>query len=231
MRVIHERVSTAKYNNAIETLFAAKDRKSRLGYMTIVFQLHEFWTLDHVPDENEADLETFAAWESRAGLGPDNRDPKYPPFGYLGAIPLGAHIIRPTLTHSYDGTPGGVTIQVVSEAQPMDVVAPEPLEAQGDLFPEAPDPHGDACVAAIQKDIEVLKDLNQKAETLLREGVPVIKSDLTEEEKTRLFAALGKGQGKLQVPAVFSGKRSTIKDCLTSTIPEEFLDKAVSCST
>jgi hypothetical protein len=205
MRVIHERITSMKYNNAVTLIFEAKDREARLKAMTVCFQLHEYWTIDGVPDKEEKELETFEAWEARMGLGPATRDSKYPPFGYLGAIPLDAKVIRPTLQHVDDGVPpepptDGVMVEIVSEVQPPAADAPAAPQEQGDLFQTVEAP------------------------------VPVLKPDLTEDEKTRLFSALGKGQGNLEVPAVFLGKRSTIKDCLTSTIPEEFLDKAVTCS-
>jgi DNA polymerase I-like protein with 3'-5' exonuclease and polymerase domains len=199
LRAWFDRNTHTRAKNAVDLIFSAKDEKARLKAMTIAFQLHEYYVVDETPDASEALLETFEAWEARMGLGPKDRDPKYPPFGYLGAIPLNANIIRPELTHADDlpePPAGGVRIEVVSEVQPVDIVAPEPPEPQQSLFTEVETP------------------------------VPVLKPDLSKDEMTRLFNALGRGEGNLEVPAMFLGKRSTIKGCTTSVIPEEFLDKS-----
>lgn len=198
LRAWFDRNVHKKAKNAVDLVFKATDEKARLKAMTIAFQLHEYYKTDETPDADEALLETFEAWEARMGLTPADRDPKYPPFGYLGAIPLSANVIRPELTHADDiqPPPEGTTPVTVSEVQPEDIVAPKAPESQQSLF------------------------------TVVETSVPVLKPDLTEDEKTRLFNALGKGYGNLEVPAMFLGKRSTIKGCSTSVIPEEFLDKS-----
>jgi DNA polymerase I-like protein with 3'-5' exonuclease and polymerase domains len=59
-----------------------------------LLQLHEYWTIDHVPDSEDAALETLAQYEGRMGIYA--RDERCPEFGYLGAIPLGCNVVRPT---------------------------------------------------------------------------------------------------------------------------------------
>ncbi|HEV2172931.1 MAG TPA: hypothetical protein VGR71_05160, partial [Nitrospira sp.] len=88
-----------------------------------------------------------------------------------------------------------------SEPQPATVVAPEPPQAQQTLF-GAPETRRPAILKA-----------------------------LSPEEMTRLYSALGKGEGTLEVPAIYiiNGERipGTIKNCRIAEIPEEFLNKAV----
>lgn len=193
---------------AVNLIFAAADHYARVNAMIIAFQLQEYWTIDGTPDEDEAKLETFTNWETRSGLGPDTRDPKYPPFGYLGAIPFGEHIIRPVLT-SPDDTPseaptGGVTVGVVSEAQSPEIASPTAPITQGLPFPAVETP------------------------------APAVLRPLSPEDVTRLYVALGKGSGTTDVPAIYTinGERrvGTIKGCSTASIPEEFLERTV-CQT
>jgi DNA polymerase I-like protein with 3'-5' exonuclease and polymerase domains len=77
-------------------LFKAQDRKEIQQQLVAVLQLHEYWTIDHVPDgdENDKTLETLAQYEQRVGISA--RDPLCPEFGYMGPIPLdNPNVIRP----------------------------------------------------------------------------------------------------------------------------------------
>jgi hypothetical protein len=80
---------------AAKTLFEAKDDKGRKKALIAAIQLDEFWRVDNIPDDEDDKLETLANYELRNELTADNRDPFTPPFGYLGAIPLTANVIRP----------------------------------------------------------------------------------------------------------------------------------------
>src|SRR5271163_1587798 len=78
-------------------LFKAKDRKEIQNQLVAVLQLHEYWSIDTVPDGDDGDktLETLAQYEERTGFGA--RDPKCPEFGYMGPIPIdNPNVIRPT---------------------------------------------------------------------------------------------------------------------------------------
>lgn len=79
------------------TLFKSRDPKVIKRNLIAVLQLDEYWRIDHVPDGPEYDekLETLAQYEDRMGV--NVRDPKCPEFGYMGAIPLTANVIRPEL--------------------------------------------------------------------------------------------------------------------------------------
>lgn len=179
--------------------------------VTVAFQLDEYWTADHVADNKEADLETFLQYEARMGLGPQTRDPKYPPFGYLGTVPPDALVIRPTLEIlNIPGVEAPVAdpstkSSVGSEVQPVPAMAPEAQERQQPLF------------RAVPTEIQA----------------PVILKPLNSDEMQRLFNALGKGKGTHNIQVLCTNpdgsmEPGTIKKCTRSDVPEEF--KAISCS-
>jgi hypothetical protein len=190
-------------HNAVKLIFKATDHKSRVRAMIITFQLHEYWTVDATPDEKETELETFTAWESRAGLGPDDRDPKYPSFGYLGAIPFGENVIRPILTtweiNPTEAIQGVPAVEVVPEVQTPELAVPKPPEAQ------------------------------QTPTQVVQPSISPILRTLSPEDVSRLYNSLGKDKGHLDVSVTYTingkPKVGIIKNCLTVVIPDEFLDK------
>ena len=79
-----------------EKIFKATDKKEIQQLLIASLQLHEYWTIDNVPDGDDGDksLETLAQYEERMGISA--RDPKCPEFGYMGPIPLdNPNVIRP----------------------------------------------------------------------------------------------------------------------------------------
>jgi len=77
-------------------IFEATDKKKIQNLLIASLQLHEYWTIDNVPDgdDNDKTLETLAQYEQRCGI--NYRDPKCPEFGYMGPIPLdNPNVIRP----------------------------------------------------------------------------------------------------------------------------------------
>ena len=79
-----------------EKIFKATDKKEIQNLLVASLQLHEYWTIDNVPDGDDGDksLETLAQYEERVGI--NYRDPKCPEFGYMGPIPLdNPNVIRP----------------------------------------------------------------------------------------------------------------------------------------
>ena len=99
-------------------LFKTQDGKEIQNQLIAVLQLHEYWTIDHVPDgdENDKTLETLAQYEERMGISA--RDPKCPEFGYLGPIPLDANVIRPEPNLLGDEPSGEVSPQAETEETP-----------------------------------------------------------------------------------------------------------------
>jgi DNA polymerase I-like protein with 3'-5' exonuclease and polymerase domains len=63
--------------------------------LVALLQLHEFWTIDHIPDGQDDCLETLAQYEARMDI--HARDTKCPEFGFMGAIPLTANVKRPNV--------------------------------------------------------------------------------------------------------------------------------------
>jgi hypothetical protein len=49
------------------TLFKTKDKSIAKNQLIAVLQLHEYWTIDHTPDGDDATLETLAQYEARMG--------------------------------------------------------------------------------------------------------------------------------------------------------------------
>jgi DNA polymerase I-like protein with 3'-5' exonuclease and polymerase domains len=82
---------------AASHVFTAKDDKARKKALIAALQLDEYWRIDNIPDDGDATMETFTAYEERNGLGPEFRDPLTPPGGYLSAVPLDATVKRPTV--------------------------------------------------------------------------------------------------------------------------------------
>lgn len=81
---------------AIDHLMKATDAKERKKFLIANLQLHEFWTIDAVPDGEDSKLETLAQYEKRVGLTKENRG-FAPSFGFLGAIPLEERVRRPEI--------------------------------------------------------------------------------------------------------------------------------------
>ena len=87
----------SKVQQSVKTLFESKDPVKIKNQLIAVLQLHEYWMIDWTPDEDEAKLETLERYEQRMGFSPDDRDKSCPEFGYMGAIPLSAPVIRPNV--------------------------------------------------------------------------------------------------------------------------------------
>jgi DNA polymerase I-like protein with 3'-5' exonuclease and polymerase domains len=84
-----------------------------------LLQLHEYWTLDEVPDGDEAGMETLAQFEQRCGLTIADRG-FMPEVGYLGAIPLD-QVQRPV-------------VPVLGEPEEEPEAPEEPAKSQMDMF-------------------------------------------------------------------------------------------------
>jgi len=129
----------ARAQNAVDLVFKAEGREAALGALVVALQLHEYWGADHVPDDDEAAMEGFLAWEARSGLGPGDRDPKCPPFGFLGAVPRDALVVRPIL-EALEAPLGGEIPLPAPMPPPGPGAAPGPPNArptplQGVMFP------------------------------------------------------------------------------------------------
>jgi hypothetical protein len=87
---LHERAF-----DVIHYAFEEKELPEIKKHLIAALQLHEYWTVDNVPDGKDEELETLEQYEARCGLTPRNRG-YMPEMGFLGAVPLD-HVRRPTL--------------------------------------------------------------------------------------------------------------------------------------
>jgi len=83
---------------ATGAIFDVKEHGEIKAALIATLQLHEFWTIDAVPDDADDTMETLEQYEARVGLKPEDRGIGTPEFGFLGAVPLDAKVTRPTLS-------------------------------------------------------------------------------------------------------------------------------------
>ena len=166
-------------------IFEAKDPKDIKKFLFVAMQLHEYWTIDEIPDEDESKMETLEQYEARCGLTAADRGQFVPSFGFLGAIPLeakddekGEHpykVVRPELLHLGEGDVMLITTNI-----------PEPAQ-QGDLF--TPDPFQCAlCEGDVRTcgcDLEKEKPSPEAQETTKRLMDSVLKANVPEEKFER----------------------------------------------
>jgi DNA polymerase I-like protein with 3'-5' exonuclease and polymerase domains len=82
--------------DTIENIFKASGKAAILKALIASLQLHEFWTVDAIPDEDENMMETLEEYETRCGLTEADRG-FMPEGGFIGAIPLDGRVKRPEL--------------------------------------------------------------------------------------------------------------------------------------
>jgi DNA polymerase I-like protein with 3'-5' exonuclease and polymerase domains len=193
--------SDKKWKYVVQKIMDAKDHDSRRNNIVIALQMNEMWKLDEVPDGAAAAMETFGQYEARMGLGPQTRDPLYPEFGFLDAIPLKYNIIRPTLQRLDDGSIPSESTTTVE----MPSVALEAPRDQQSLFQEAAPP---------------LEPVMLK--TLTREDKDRLFVALGKE--------FGKHEVPVMYVVNGERIIDTIKRCRHTAIPDEFKDDQV-CST
>ena len=118
---------------ATPTLFKATakgEAKEAKRLLTAVCQLHEYWGIDHVLDEDEAKLETLEQYEARMGLTVGDRG-IMPECGYLGPLELAwePRIKRLPLEVLGDEPPsdqGELPLTPAEEVKPEPIVEPTP---------------------------------------------------------------------------------------------------------
>jgi hypothetical protein len=154
-------------------LFKAGDRKKARQLLVAACQLHEYWTIDHTPDDNTS-LETLAKYEERMGLSKETRGVA-PEFGYLGAVPLGnPNVRRPVLELLGEEPPpdqGQLPLLENDSEEPPQPRAPTPLP-----LPAAPVP------VDLDEIIEYDRPPRLVSET---SGIKFRVEDLSEESKAR----------------------------------------------
>jgi hypothetical protein len=181
---------------AAEHMFTAKDDKSRKKALIAALQLDEYWRIDHTPDDDDAKLETFEVYERRMGLGPDNRDPLTPEFGYLGAIPLNANVKRPVM----------VALGEVAEVEETEIA----------------DQAASTVAVAVEDPVEEDEERDYEAEALETPVETIVELiDLDGSTGAALKKALGVGYNTIQV--IYRGELALLRNKALSTVPEEFV--------
>ena len=180
---------------AASHVFTAKDDSSRKKALIAALQLDEYWRIDHTPDDDDASMEIFEAYERRMELGPENRDPLTPEFGYLGAIPLTATVKRPTV--EILGEPVELEdIEVIVSSQGITVTTNTPVEyiSVPVELPKEPEPEPETVVELI--------DLDEESSAILRKMM---------------------GVGFYDIRIIYQGQFFVLKNKARSVIPEEFV--------
>jgi DNA polymerase I-like protein with 3'-5' exonuclease and polymerase domains len=74
----------------------AIEPEDKKKFLIAALQLHEYWTLDNIPDSDDDKLENLESYESRNGLSAADRG-GMPEMGYLGALSQTLPIKRPVI--------------------------------------------------------------------------------------------------------------------------------------
>jgi hypothetical protein len=203
--------------------------------MVIMLQLHEFWTIDNVPDDNDKEMDTLEQFEQKNGLTKADRG-RMPEFGYLGAVPLTAKVVRPTLEILGEPVPVEEVQIVVSEKK----ITAKKKVAQENLSAQQPDEIADETVELNEKleeslllDIPVIikhtpvpevKQELPKRINLPEEDLPELR-ELSSEEALRLRELLGVGKYRLRVR--YQGRVLNLKGVGVEQVPEQFLCRVI----
>jgi DNA polymerase I-like protein with 3'-5' exonuclease and polymerase domains len=229
---------------AANHFFTAKDNKERKKALIAALQLDEFWRTDNVPDDEDDKLESFADYELRNELGPENRDPLTPEFGYLGAIPLTATIKRPTLEILGDVVSNDVVVSTVLENEPsykeekvevlgleeklvqaLDVVddikneIDTTSQTEDSVFSDMPIIHKKKVVEETAPSMptpSVIEDV------IPADGKPTYELiDLDDSSLVSLRAKLGTGIHDIRI--LYCGKLAYLRNKNTDSIPDQFI--------
>lgn len=210
---------------------AQDDQKAMKQYLLAALQLHEFWTVDNTPDEDESKLETLAQYEARVGLTESDRG-AVPEFGYLGAVPIDK-VKRPEVpTLNVEGTDvpaEQVEIRVGENAITAEIGVEEPQGTFGfGILTEQ------QCNEVVQKlslnhrvtttELEVMQKPEQEVvvePATLNQQVEVAKAEITEVLTDTLNARLDAMQSPEQ--------REAMEQAFNAT-PEQLGEAAVAAN-
>ncbi len=216
----------------LETLQKAKDPKETQRILIAILQLHEYWTLDHVPDGQDATMETLEQYEQRVGLTAKDRG-MMPSFGYSGAIPLDAKVIRPTLLILGEEVQAELPNIVVSENE---ITATVPATIDQAAIAEVAHRMNAETLREMEadraaKDKIVAAQIARASEELPKilaelhgtepvyELIDEVQTDV--ELRQRLKDALGRGPNTLRIK--IGGNTMTVTGKKLDHVPEEFL--------
>ena len=223
----------ARCADAVTEIFNGKDTKRAL---IAALQLHEYWTIDHMADEDEDKLETLAQYEARNGLTEKDRG-MAPEFGYLGAVPLN-NVTRPTLEILGKAVPVEEAVITVSDKEinvsvgeevddVEEPVTQSVIQSKGNQESDEVDEDEVIGAAPPRQKAEIKKVEMVKAPITAATPIPAPKPEVLElremspTEIKRFRVALGCGRHKLTVK--YSGKTFDLVDIGVTQIPAEYL--------
>jgi len=195
---LHERAFLS-----IKEVFDAKDHKSLVNSLVAVLQLHEFWTIDNVPDDDK--LGTLEDYETRNGLSPKDRG-IMPPSGYLGPIPPSRAVYPNIMRLGKEEIIQGELFAPPSTVTPVeDVLLDNPIRRPKKISVSTP-------ILPIPK---------------IDTGLPEL-IDLTPDIVVKLTAAVGFGKGTNIIKVRYKDKIMTLEKTVVTEIPNEFLKSKIS---
>lgn len=124
----------------VKHVMAAENKETITKQLIATLQLHEYWTLDHVPDEEPEKLESLVQYEARMGLTEADRE-LTPNIGYIGAIPLSARVERPVMMKLYEDPQDDTVVNVVSAPVEEVMISKEEIRVADELLVEGLVPH------------------------------------------------------------------------------------------
>ncbi len=223
--------------------FCNGDNANPKKSLIVALQLHEYWTTDNIPDEDEDKMETLEQYEARMGLTPKDRG-IMPEMGYLGAVPQ-TKVTRPTLLILGEEVPAeDVTITVsateIAVAAPSQAVAtvaspkvkkekavPVIAMDEDDVFGVQPVRHpvktedpGNITETLTQGYVAATPPPKSAEVVKAPEGIPEL-IEMDEVGMRKLQKALGVGRRKITVR--YQNKQFVIPDVELETIPLEFV--------
>ena len=164
-------------------------------YVTIMLQLHEFWTID----EDEEDKLTFMQYVEENEL----TIPDEPLIGgldsYLGSVP-----------------PEDLPVQLLEDSKEKEdplVDSKDESEPPEDLKVEVEPASTETFFHEIPR-----KELPSKVEP----AIPVLRN-ITTDELNKLFLDVGQGLGKCEISFIFDGEKFTFDKAVIAEIPKEYL--------
>jgi len=235
---LHERAYSA---------FELGDPKNPKKALIAALQLHEYWMIDNIPDEDEDKMETLEQYEARMGLTPADRD-LMPEMGFLGAVPQNK-VKRPTLQILGEEVPAEDVTITVSGTE-MRVEAPtEEKETkvnqveEDDVFGDVPtrrrqqfptdvtspgptqlpsEPSGAITLDTLAEGYAATMPKPGRVVEIVTvpDGVPEL-IEMDEVALRQFQKVLGVGRNKLTVR--YQGKQFTIPDVRLETVPSEYV--------
>jgi DNA polymerase I-like protein with 3'-5' exonuclease and polymerase domains len=226
------RVHDTDVYETINALDKAKSPKETQRILIAILQLHEYWTIDHVPDGQDATMETLEQYEQRVGLTAKDRG-MMPSFGYSGAIPLDAKVIRPTLLILGEEVQAELPLITVGENE---ITATIPATVDQAAIAEVAHRMNEETLREMEADRAAKDQIMAAQQARVPEQLQEVLKELYEFEpvfelidevqtnvelRRQLKEALGKGPNTLRIK--IGGNTVTVTGKKLDYVPKEFL--------